>query len=278
MLSSSHCEELPQNLEAALEKYSVSAVENKRSTMKSALSMHSRFRTLWQLFLVSTVTTKAFLTVNRLQQSAHATLHDGMSMKNTDVTERALAVDMMSPFLEWATQEGIKAPKCEVFTFPGGLRGLRAREDIDDGEIFLQVPLRLCFTSDPQIMEKLNNAAEVHENKQDTASNDKNMPIVASVSEAFQWPVRLAIRLITERRKMELDENGSIWNAYIATLPQPKSNKDSEIHSNDQEGSAYLSSTLPVHWDDVSSLEFHKICQFHVFHFIKIPKQICHNR
>ena len=221
--------------------------------------IHSSLRTLWQLFLFSTVATSALFTVNRRQQSVYATLHHRMSMKDADVTDKVVVDDKSGRFLEWATHEGIKAPKCEVFTFPGGLRGLRAIEDINDGEIFLEVPLRLCFTSDAYIMEKFDIATEEYENKKDTDSNDKNTPIVASVSEAFQWPVRLAIRLITESRKMDLQEDGSNWSAYIATLPQPKTTKNSHIHSKDHEDLEYLSSTLPVHWDDVSSSEFHKI-------------------
>ena len=236
-----------------------SVSRKKRISMTSGLRSHSRFSTLWKLFLFSTVTTSALFTVNRRQQSVHATLHHRMSLKDADVTDKVVVDDKSSRFLEWATHEGIKAPKCEVFTFPGGLRGLRAIEDINDGEIFLQVPMRLCFTSDADIMEKFDIATEAYGNKKDTDSNDKNTPIVASVSEAFQWPVRLAIRLITESRKIDLQENGSNWSAYIATLPQPKTTKNSDMHSKDQEDLEYLSSTLPVHWDDVSSSDFHNL-------------------
>ena len=222
--------------------------------MSSVSSIKGRIKSIWQLILVFSITVKAFTTVKIIQSSIHANERHRIFLKSTDVAQKVGIDDKTDRFLEWTVKEGIKAPKCEVFMFPGGLRGLRALEDIADGEVFLQVPLRLCFTSDAHIMEKLNTGTKdaVHEDCTDN-DDDENIPIVASASDAFQWPVRLAIRIITESRSTNNEGKGSIWSTYIATLPQPptadKSNKIQSKNPNDMD---CLASTLPVHWDDVS--------------------------
>ena len=157
-------------------------------------------------------------------------------------------------FLSWATAEGITAPKCEIYVSPGGLRGLRAISDIDDGEVFLQIPLRLCFIS--QSAESVNQiGTRAIVMTEDDGSG--NVPILAGNSGEFEWPVQLAIKLITEQRS----EN-SMWKPYVTTLPQPSylvsnfgssSNSEKNLLENVlQREDDCLSYSLPVNWNDVS--------------------------
>ena len=162
--------------------------------------------------------------------------------------------DKTDRFLSWAMREGIKAPKCEVHTFLGGLRGLRATEDIEEGECFIQVPLRLCFMSDNNIIEELNSVysnSNLSNNNNDdndkaNGNNDKITPIVINAINEFEWPVRLAIQLIAESRKKD-----SLWKSYIETLPQSPTRRDQGWDNNDVE-TDMLQSSLPVHWNNVS--------------------------
>jgi hypothetical protein len=152
-------------------------------------------------------------------------------------------------FLSWANLAGIEAPKCEVYLFPGGLRGLRAVENIEEEEIFLKVPLRLCFTSQylGLTLESSSDRSDPNVLRQDSQNSHGVLSILSSISDQFDWPVRLALRLIAESRL----EN-SPWAPYIATLPQPPTADDDGMCSDS------LSYSLPVHWDDVR----HICCSF----------------
>lgn len=158
--------------------------------------------------------------------------------------ERNLMNERMENFLSWANLAGIEAPKCEVFLFPGGLRGLRALEDIEDEEIFLKVPLRLCFSSQNIGLSRESNDASNYLKVQNQNSQGV-LSIPSSITAQFDWPVRLALRIISESRC-----EGSLWAAYIGTLPQPPKDDDGEFCDS-------LSYSLPVHWDDVSYICCH---------------------
>jgi hypothetical protein len=174
-------------------------------------------------------------------------------------------------FLDWAFIEGIKFPKCEVSMFPGGLRGLRAIDDIEEGEVFLAVPFHLCFTSrdfdlDTCTSKPVAVAVAV-------ASSPSDIPVVATIGDQFDWPVQLALRLVSESRIKK-----SKWRPYIATLPQSPLNPAIGLIDNDSidvtaakvitptavalgssiaseiiQGDS-LSNCLPVHWNKVSQL------------------------
>ena len=189
-----------------------------------------------QLLLVFTVSATGLLKSNRYRalskvEKTKENLHGLYCSGGGGVDDRS---DLGDRFLAWAAREGIKSSKCEVHEFPEGLRGLRATEDISDGEIFIQVPLRLCFTSDAYITKN-----DIAKSK---GANSEGGPIVSSVSDQFEWPVRLAIRIITENRSTQ-----SIWGSYVATLPQP-----AVPVSGRNQREVDLASTLPVHWNDVS--------------------------
>jgi hypothetical protein len=49
---------------------------------------------------------------------------------NNEINDNSVLTESMTNFLNWAENEGIKTPKCEIFEFPNNLRGLRAREGI----------------------------------------------------------------------------------------------------------------------------------------------------
>lgn len=183
-----------------------------------------------QLFLLLALGTTGLLKSNRYRSPSCIFSNKDASRCRIYCAQKEGLDDATARFLEWASREGIKAPKCEVHVFPGGLRGLRATDDIDDGEIYLQVPLRLCLTSNAYTKE----------------SDDERAPIVAPAAEQLEWPVRLAIRIITESRT-----TGSIWDSYIATLPQPP-RPDDKVGSEAEVMN--LASTLPVHWNDVSHI------------------------
>ena len=190
---------------------------------------------------------------NGAATAAHAS---NMVVKNSNCETSPTKIDeKTNAFLSWALSQGIKAPKCEVHTFPGGLRGLRATEDIEEGEYFIQVPLRLCFMSDNYIMGELNsvhsnsnlsNNNDDNDNDKANGNNDKITPIVINAINEFEWPVRLAIQLIAESRKKD-----SLWKSYIETLPQSPTRRDQGWDKNDVE-TDMLQSTLPVHWNNVS--------------------------
>jgi hypothetical protein len=169
---------------------------------------------------------------DRYQLDNQLSTHDLDSNSLNERTEK---------FLSWANSVGIESPKCEVFLFPGGLRGLRAVEDIEEEEIFLKVPLRLCFTSQNLDLNFESNGASSDPNvlRPNSQNSHGVLSIPSSITEQFDWPVRLALRIIAESR---LDN--SLWAPYIATLPQPSSDDDGEFSDS-------LSYSLPVHWDDV---------------------------
>lgn len=165
-------------------------------------------------------------------------------------------------FLSWAAAEGISALKCEVHNFPMGLRGLRAVDDIDENEVFLSVPLSLCLCSERDYALKLN--LNTIDKTSGTSRVDilnsvsSDVPVLAHHTDRFEWPVALAIQIITESRLER-----SILAPYIATLPKAI---DKLAHDGQS-----LSKSLPLHWSDVSntlsSLLKHN---FHTspFHFI----------
>ena len=140
-------------------------------------------------------------------------------------------------FLSWASTEGISALKCEVYNFPMGLRGLRAVDDINENEVFLSVPLSLCLSSERDYALGL----EAHSITADILSTfPSDVPVLAHLTDSFEWPVALAIQIITERRLER-----SILAPYIATLPKAID----ELADDGQ----YLSQSLPIHWSDVSN-------------------------
>lgn len=47
-----------------------------------------------------------------------------------EINNNSILTESMTNFLDWAENEGVKTPKCEIFEFPNNLRGLRAREGI----------------------------------------------------------------------------------------------------------------------------------------------------
>lgn len=164
-----------------------------------------------------------------------------------------------SQFLSWARLMGINAPKCEIFLFPGGLRGLRAVHDIEENEIFLKVPLRLCFTS--QTLGYTGKSDDVRSNlivqDQDSQNSDGviySMP--SSITDQFDWPVRLALKIISGSRLKNI-----LWDPYIASLPQPPS-------ANDGMYSDSLSYSLPVHWDDVRHIRCYIMCDIIIVLYI----------
>lgn len=195
-------------------------------------------------FLLLVTSTTALNRVNRYFSTVNrdrCQLSHQLSTTDLDSNKRT------EDFLSWANLAGIEAPKCEVFLFPGGLRGLRALEDIEDEEIFLKVPLRLCFTSQtPGFSDESN---DPRSNPYVLSQNSQNcqgvLSIPSSITDQFDWPVRLALRIIAESRL----EN-SLWAPYIATLPQPPGADDGEFSDS-------LSYSLPVHWDDVSHICCH---------------------
>jgi hypothetical protein len=147
-------------------------------------------------------------------------------------------------FLSWASAEGISALKCEVYNFPMGLRGLRAVDDINENEVFLSVPLSLCLCSERDYA--LGLVAGTIDEANRTSRVDilnsvpSDVPVLAHLTDSFEWPVALAIQIITESRLER-----SILAPYIATLPKAVD----EVVENEQ----YLSQSLPTHWSDVSN-------------------------
>ena len=154
-------------------------------------------------------------------------------------------------FLSWASLEGIRASKCEVYNFPGGLRGLRAVNDIEEDEVFLQVPLRLCLSSERNYVRGLESSTSSSASRIAgvvvAGSNPRNLPVLALCSDSFEWPVALAIQLICES-KLEK----SILTPYIATLPKAFD----KLNINGDVGESSLSQSLPLHWSDVSNILF----------------------
>jgi hypothetical protein len=140
-------------------------------------------------------------------------------------------------FLSWAFAEGISALKCEVYNFPMGLRGLRAVDYINENEVFLSVPLSLCLCSERDYALGLE-AHSVTANILNSVPSD--VPVLAHLTDSFEWPVALAIQIITESRLER-----SILAPYIATLP-----KAVDESAEDEQ---YLSQSLPIHWSDVSN-------------------------
>jgi hypothetical protein len=61
---------------------------------------------------------------------------------NSEIDNNIILTDSETNFLNWAENEGIKIPKCEIFEFPNNLRGLRAKEGI-----YLFVILLCCYFS-----------------------------------------------------------------------------------------------------------------------------------
>jgi len=88
-----------------------------------------------------------------------------------------------SQFLAWCKSSGISAPKCSMHTFPSGLRGVIALEDITAGSTVVEVPLEICF--------------------------------LKRGSEEGKWPVDLALSLAEEMEK----GRESAWFPYLSTLP-----------------------------------------------------------
>ena len=88
-----------------------------------------------------------------------------------------------SQFSAWATSHNIMANKVKLHTFPDGLRGLIALEDIEEGECIMTVPLEMCF--------------------------------VKRGNEEGKWPVALALELLKEMKK---GKEGKWW-PYLAMLP-----------------------------------------------------------
>jgi len=88
-----------------------------------------------------------------------------------------------SAFRNWCATSKIEARKCSLHTFPGGLRGLIALEDIEAGETFLRVPLDKCF--------------------------------VKRGDDEGKWPVNLALQLLTA---MEKGTESEFW-PYFCLLP-----------------------------------------------------------
>ena len=86
-------------------------------------------------------------------------------------------------FVAWCKSSGISAPKCSMHTFPSGLRGVIALEDIAAGSTVVEVPLEICF--------------------------------LKRGSEEGKWPVDLALSLAEEMEK----GRESPWWPYLSTLP-----------------------------------------------------------
>jgi hypothetical protein len=139
-------------------------------------------------------------------------------------------------FLSWASAAGISALKCEVYNFPMGLRGLRAVDDINENEVFLSVPLSLCLCSERDYTLGL----EAHSATADILSSfPSDATVLAHLTDSFEWPVALAIQIITESRLER-----SILAPYITTLPKA-------VYELAEDGQS-LSQSLPIHWSDVS--------------------------
>lgn len=83
----------------------------------------------------------------------------------------------------WFSSNGGKAPKCSLFHFPNNLRGLIATENIEPEEIFMQVPLHICFRSLP------------HKGR--------------------SWPLCIASQMLNEFS----DGAKSKWHDYFLTMP-----------------------------------------------------------
>ena len=168
-----------------------------------------------------------------------ASLHAGQSIFDEETLK----------FLSWASAEGISASKCEVYNFPGGLRGLRAVNDIEENEVFLQVPLRLCLSSERTYTRGLEGSTTNRDSRSSRvvidASIPGELPVLSLFSDSFEWPVALAIQIISESRLER-----SILAHYIATLPKAFDelavDGDVDVHS--------LSQSLPLHWSNVRNI------------------------
>lgn len=147
-------------------------------------------------------------------------------------------------FLSWASAEGIRALKCEVYNFPMGLRGLRAVDDINENEVFLSVPLSLCLCSERDYalgLEANTISKAISKSRVDILNSvPSDVPVLAHLTDSFEWPVALAIQIITETRLER-----SILAPYIATLPKA-------IDELAEDGQS-LSQSLPIQWSDVSN-------------------------
>eukprot|EP00596_Hydrurales_sp_CCMP1899_P009992 CAMPEP_0119043348 /NCGR_PEP_ID=MMETSP1177-20130426/21100_1 /TAXON_ID=2985 /ORGANISM="Ochromonas sp, Strain CCMP1899" /LENGTH=613 /DNA_ID=CAMNT_0007011263 /DNA_START=127 /DNA_END=1965 /DNA_ORIENTATION=- len=123
-------------------------------------------------------------------------------------------------FLDWAEKQGIKAEKCDISKFPGGLRGIKATEDHSDDYISVSVPAEFVI---------------------ETNNNRPPSPFVDFCSEQFwstqcKWDHRLALKLIYEVKGFaQVSSNKREW---LEKLPE--------------------SFNTPFHWskDDLAKVQY----------------------